>query len=189
MRLPSQLSPHLADALRRVSVPSYVLDRDGNIRWLNQAAIDLFGDARGQHFTVLIAPEDLDRARVQFAERMKTGGTRDFKVQLLTADGGRTTVEISSAPMRSSDHAIGVFGLAMAQPRGGQANPHPKHRLTRRQSEVLHLLGSGASTEQMANTLHLSQQTVRNHVRHVLQALGAHSRLQAVAIAHQEGLI
>ena len=187
MMLPSRLSPHLADALHRVSVPSYVLDRDGNIRWLNQAAIDLFGDARGQHFTVLVAPEDLDRARAQFADRIRTGGARDFKVTLMTADGGRTTVEISSAPMRSSDHAIGVFGLAVAQ--RGEANPHPKHRLTRRQSEVLHLLGSGASTEQIATTLHLSQQTVRNHVRHVLQALGAHSRLQAVAIAHREGLI
>ena len=117
---------------------------------------------------------------------MKTGGARDFKVQLMTADGGRATVEISSAPMRSSDHAIGVFGLAVPQQRG-QANAHPKHRLTRRQSEVLHLLGAGSSTEQMAETLHLSQQTVRNHVRHVLQALGAHSRLQAVAIAHREG--
>ena len=96
------MSPHLADALHRVSVPSYVLDRDGNPRWASyEAAIDLVGDARGQHFLVLIAPEDLDRARAQFAERVKTGGARDFKVQLITADGGRATVEIDAlAPMQ-----------------------------------------------------------------------------------------
>jgi len=37
--------------------------------------------------------------------------------------------------------------------------------------------------------LHLSTETVRNHIRHVFAALGAHSRLEAVAIAHREGLL
>jgi DNA-binding NarL/FixJ family response regulator len=37
--------------------------------------------------------------------------------------------------------------------------------------------------------LHLSKETVRNHIRHVLAALGAHSRLEAVAIAHRRGLL
>jgi hypothetical protein len=36
--------------------------------------------------------------------------------------------------------------------------------------------------------LHLSRETVRNHVRHLLHAVGAHSRLEAVAIARGEAI-
>jgi DNA-binding NarL/FixJ family response regulator len=61
--------------------------------------------------------------------------------------------------------------------------------LTSRQNQVLQLLGEGASTEQIAAMLHVSKETVRNHIRHILRALGAHSRLEAVALAHRQGLL
>ena len=48
---------------------------------------------------------------------------------------------------------------------------------------MLRLLQRGASTEQMAQELHLSTQTVRNHIRHLMSALGVHTRLEAVAVA------
>jgi DNA-binding NarL/FixJ family response regulator len=67
------------------------------------------------------------------------------------------------------------------------AAPHP--RLTRRQAEVLRLLEHGRSTRQIAEELHLSLETVRSHVRDVLRALGAHSRLEAVAVARRERLL
>jgi LuxR family maltose regulon positive regulatory protein len=53
----------------------------------------------------------------------------------------------------------------------------------------LHLLARGRSTEQIARELHLSTDTVRNHVRRMLRALDAHSRIEALAIAHREGLL
>jgi DNA-binding NarL/FixJ family response regulator len=37
--------------------------------------------------------------------------------------------------------------------------------------------------------LHISKETVRNHVRRILGTLGAHSRLEAVAIAHRLGML
>jgi len=61
--------------------------------------------------------------------------------------------------------------------------PHPDFHLTPRQAEVLRLLEQGRSTTQIAAELHLSRETVRNHVRQVLHALGASSRLEAVAVA------
>ena len=64
---------------------------------------------------------------------------------------------------------------------------HP--HLTPRQSEILHLLSHGRSTQQIAAELHLSLLTVRNHVRGVLRALGAHSRLEAVALARYDYLV
>jgi DNA-binding NarL/FixJ family response regulator len=62
---------------------------------------------------------------------------------------------------------------------------HQELRLTPRQAEVLDLLERGRSTRQIAEELHLSVETVRNHIRHLLRAMGAHSRLEAVAIANQ----
>jgi DNA-binding CsgD family transcriptional regulator len=60
--------------------------------------------------------------------------------------------------------------------------------LTRRESEILELLRTGASTPSIAATQYLSVHTVRNHVRKVLMKLDAHSKLEAVAIANREGL-
>jgi DNA-binding NarL/FixJ family response regulator len=41
----------------------------------------------------------------------------------------------------------------------------------------------------MARELHLSTETVRNHIRHILRALNVHSRLEAVAMGRQEQLV
>ena len=50
---------------------------------------------------------------------------------------------------------------------------------------MLELLERGLSTKEIAEELQLSTETVRNHVRHLLRAVGAHSRLEAVAIANR----
>ena len=51
------------------------------------------------------------------------------------------------------------------------------------------MLAEGMATQDIANTLFLSLHTVRNHVRNILTKLGAHSKLEAVAIAAREGLV
>jgi DNA-binding NarL/FixJ family response regulator len=42
---------------------------------------------------------------------------------------------------------------------------------------------------QIAEELHLSIDTVRNHIRRMLRALGVHSRIEALAVAHREGIL
>lgn len=61
--------------------------------------------------------------------------------------------------------------------------------LTDRELEVLQLLTEGNNTEAIAEHLTLSHHTVRNHVRHVLEKLEAHSQLEAVAIGLRRGLV
>ena len=61
--------------------------------------------------------------------------------------------------------------------------------LSKREREVLAELGTGASTEQIADRLFLSVHTVRNHVHSVLHKLDAHSRLEAVSRAQKAGLL
>jgi DNA-binding NarL/FixJ family response regulator len=61
--------------------------------------------------------------------------------------------------------------------------------LTRREIEVLQLLAEGLSTERIAAKLFISIHTVRNHVAKILTKLGAHSKLEAVAIATRDKIV
>jgi len=61
--------------------------------------------------------------------------------------------------------------------------------LTRREVEVLRLMADGLSTKAVADALHVSGATVRNHVQSILTKLGVHSRLEAVAYANKHRLL
>ena len=65
----------------------------------------------------------------------------------------------------------------------------PAYDLTPRELEVLRLVATGTSTDEIRQRLFISTHTVRNHVRNILAKLNAHSKLEAVAIAARDGLI
>jgi PAS domain S-box-containing protein len=176
-------SARVDDVLEHVNVPSYVIDASGVIRWLNSAAEQIVGDVVGRQFTSVVAPEHTLRARNQFARKVVGAAeVTDGNFSIVDASGEHVTVEISSVPLRRGDHVVGVFGQVTDLVETPHA--HPDLPLTPRQAEVLDLLERGRTTRQIAAELQLSIDTVRNHIRHILRAVGAHSRLEAVAIAH-----
>ena len=61
--------------------------------------------------------------------------------------------------------------------------------LSARELEILRLLARARSTDGIATELFLSVHTVRNHVSNILSKLGAHTKLEAVAIAARDGII
>lgn len=61
--------------------------------------------------------------------------------------------------------------------------------LSPREIEVLQLLAYGATTERIAEQLYISTNTVRNHVRRIIQKLQVHSRLEAAAHGIRYGLV
>jgi len=177
------------DAIERVRVPAYVIDRHGIIRYLNPAARKLVGDVRGRQMTSVLAPEERRRGREIFTRNLM-GPPRgsDNRAVFLAADGERITMEVSGVPLEGRGHVIGVFGqVKEVEENPPPPPPHPS--LTPRQTEVLRLLEQGHSTDQIAQELHLSLDTVRNHIRGILRALGVHSRLEAVTLAHRVHLI
>ena len=172
-------------ALEGVGVPSYVLDTTGIVRWINPAAERLLGDVRGRHITSVVAPEDSRRARELFTQKvLGTAAATDAPGVLLSTAGKRVPVEISAVPLMSGERVVGVFGLLEERADDTRTAPPPPH-LTPRQVEVLRLLEQGRSTKQIAAELHLSTETVRNHIRRLFRALGVNSRLEAVAVARE----
>lgn len=175
----------IEDAIERVRVPAYIIDSHGIIRWLNPAAEKIVGDARGRHLTTVVAPEERRRAQEIFSRNLlgPPEGS-DSMVVAIGADGVRVSAEVSAVPLRSGGHVIGVFGQVLDIEEEEPPPPLLPH-LTPRQRDVLRLLERGRSSEQIADELQLSIETVRNHVRGVLRALGVHTRLEAVAVARR----
>ena len=60
-------------------------------------------------------------------------------------------------------------------------------RLTRREREVIDLIGEGLSNKEIAQRLNIATHTVKSHVRNVMEKLTLHTRLQISAYYHREG--
>lgn len=84
----------------------------------------------------------------------------------------------------SGDVAIKIiraFSAHDAQPK--------QSSLTAREVEVLKLVGEGASNREIASRLYISENTVKNHLRNILQKLHFENRVQAAAYAIRHGLV
>ena len=65
----------------------------------------------------------------------------------------------------------------------------PTPRLTEREMEVLTLVAQGLNNRDIAKELFISENTVKNHVRNILEKLHLHSRMEAVVYAVREKLL
>jgi len=65
----------------------------------------------------------------------------------------------------------------------------PTPRLTDRELEVLRLVAQGKSNREIAGDLYISENTVKNHVRNILEKLHLHTRMEAVMYAVREKLL
>jgi DNA-binding NarL/FixJ family response regulator len=61
--------------------------------------------------------------------------------------------------------------------------------LTRREQQLAQMIDSGLSNKEIAVHLNISDQTVKNHVHHMLRKLGTTDRMAAVRVCRQQGLI
>ncbi len=65
----------------------------------------------------------------------------------------------------------------------------PAPRLTPREMEVLEHVAKGMNNREIAKALFISENTVKNHVRNILEKLHLHSRMEAVVYAVRENLL
>jgi DNA-binding NarL/FixJ family response regulator len=73
--------------------------------------------------------------------------------------------------------------------RAEEKQQFPAPRLTDRELEVLKLVAQGMSNREIAEDLYISENTVKNHVRNILEKLHLHSRMEAVVYAVREKLL
>ena len=174
--------------LERIDVPSLAADPRGIIRWLNPAGLQLLGAVRGQSLTSTVAPHAVSRLRSAFAEWVE-GDSSSVDAVLIAGTGSLIACTLSSTALVRDGFVVGVLTAVTRVQRASLAPAVAPERLTPRQFEILQLIATGTTTAEIAQTLHLSRETVRNHVRAVLLKLNAKSRLEAVANARRDNLV
>ena len=145
--------------------------------------IDL-GDGSGTELAQAIRDEGIRTAIVLY-----TGSVDNALIDAAVASGARGLV-LKSSPI---EHLASAIRAAAA----GQdyvdrlltrlPGREPGHRgpcqISKREAQVLGMLSQGITTEQVAQDLFLSPETVQTHVRNAARKLGAHGRLHAVILA------
>ncbi len=95
--------------------------------------------------------------------------------------GGQSLISPSMASKLISEFA--------SMRRGDDRQSVPAPRLTDRELEVLKLVAKGLANRDIARQLYISENTVKNHIRNILEKLQLHSRIQAVAYALREKIL
>ncbi|MFP5225079.1 MAG: response regulator [Actinomycetota bacterium] len=98
-----------------------------------------------------------------------------------SVQAGQSTISPSMASKLMAEFS------AITKKQTQKSQPGPK--VTDREMEVLQLVAKGMSNREIAKALFISENTVKNHIRNILEKLQLHSRMQAVYYAVREGLI
>ena len=130
----------------------------------------------------------------EMATRTKAGKPVWIDVSILVVPGSRNGLQSTVHLFRdvTATHEMAVLlreRLAQPKPAPASVAADPSSPLTRREIEIVRLMTSGANTKTMAERLHVSPATVRNHVQNIFGKLGVHSRLEAVAHVTNHGLL
>lgn len=83
--------------------------------------------------------------------------------------------------------ALHVPNAATAAPQTPELDASVAEQLSERELDVLRAIAAGLANKDIANSLHISVATTRNHVQHILKKLNVHSKLEAVALAFRNG--
>jgi PAS domain S-box-containing protein len=206
---PAAETSGLDQALAQAGDGAFVVGADGTLTLWNRSAERILGYAArevvGRPCCEVFAGHDDDGNRLcyQGCHVMSLVGmdetVQSFDMRTRTKAGRPLWVNVSilkAKGPRGAPRTIHLFRdvtatkelLALVQerlappPPPGPGEPEPT-TLSRRELEVLRLMTEGLDTGGVAERLHVSPATVRNHAQNIFTKLGVHSRLQAVAYA------
>jgi PAS domain S-box-containing protein len=208
------MEPHGLDAaLERAADGAFVIGPDGRIVLWNRAAERMLGYAarevigrpccdlfvgyddhgnrlcyRGCHVSTLVKMGDPVQS-FDMKTRSKTGRPIWINVSTLVVPGGGAGGPLTVHLFRDTTATKELLTLVHDHLSAPAAPSTPNGALTRREIEILDLVATGVRTRVIAERLHVSPATVRNHVQNILGKLGAHSRLEAVAWATRHRML
>jgi PAS domain S-box-containing protein len=200
----------LVHAVIRPAEGGFITDPDGRIILWSDAAEAILGyardDALGRRCRELFRGDDLngDTPRPYCSNGGHAHGTEPmstFDLRTRTKTGLSISLNVSILLLCDRGHdvpfALHLFrevttNRPLPPAPGGLAADSPGHAngtLTQRECEVLSLIGEGLNTKAIAERLHVSWATVRNHAQNILLKLNVHSRLEAVAYVRRHRLL
>ena len=203
----------LDEAIARAGDGAFAIGSDGRIVLWNRAAEKMLGysarEAIGRPCCDLFVGHDDSGNRLcyqgchvmslvkmgdsvqSFDMQTRTKAGRPIWVNLstLTVPAGQPGGPLTVHLFRDVTATKELLGLVRERLTAPAVAEPTRESLTRRELEILRMIATGVSTKAAADTLHVSPATVRNHVQNILGKLGAHSRLEAVAMATRQRLL
>jgi DNA-binding NarL/FixJ family response regulator len=138
--------------------------------------------------TMLTIRSEFPNARII----MLTTSEGDVEIQRALAAGAQGYI-LKSMPPKEMVEAVRVVhaGKKRIPPNiaAHLAEHYADEDLTAREIEVLQQISGGNRNRDIADKLFISEETVKVHVKHIMEKLGANDRTQAVAIAIKRGII
>jgi DNA-binding CsgD family transcriptional regulator len=127
---------------------------------------------------------EVARSRWRLAEALTEAGDRE-EAQRQWVMAAQVADDLGATRLRAALDDLG----RRARLGPGATRPGPLGGLTSRELEVLRLLVTGRSNREIAAELYIANKTVSVHVSNILAKLGAASRTEAAAIAHDNGVL
>jgi DNA-binding CsgD family transcriptional regulator len=121
-------------------------------------------------------PLELAEARLELARCLSSS---DPELAVADARGALKAFESLGAER----HANAAAELLRSLGQKGRYGPKQRGALTKREREILQLLGEGLTNPEIAERLYITRKTVEHHVGHVLAKLDLRNRAEAVAYA------
>jgi DNA-binding NarL/FixJ family response regulator len=201
-----------SDPLLRSALPLALEAHDGGQLTVTGVADVTQTPVNGSSPVVVLDVDGVDGAPAESAAMAAAGGRR---VLVLNGRADVTTLvaclEAGALGYQTKDLDLPGLAAAVAAVSAGEAVV-PRHMLggllrglidrrrqdddkvrryntlTKREREILGLLGRGEDQDGIATSLVISPQTARTHIQNVLTKLEVHSRMEAVAFAHELGI-
>jgi DNA-binding NarL/FixJ family response regulator len=137
-----------------------------------------------EHFAAIQMPYYETYWQWREAEALIRARSRESPVAILSAARKRAIRHGFTWLERAIDRIARAEQLRL-----GSRADQPDELLSRREVEVLRLLSEGRSNPEIADALVIGRRTVRTHVSNIMQKLGASSRGEAVAVAHEREIL
>ncbi len=200
----------LSEALARAGDGAFAIGPDGRVALWNRAAERILGwsakEVLGRPCCDVLAGSDVNGNRLcyqgchvmslveqgegvqhfEMRTRNKAGKSLWLDISILEAPStnrARATIVHLFRDVTATRELLDLVAERLAPLAASNGNRAPL--LTKRELEILQLMASGANTKVLAERLHVSRATIRNHAQNIFAKLGVHSRLEAVAYATQ----
>ena len=170
-------------------VPDVVLM---DIRMPRRGGIEACTSIKGQVPSVKIVMLTISDEEEDLFEAIKAGATgyllKDVSIDevadvVRAVHDGQSFISPSMASKLITEFAV------MAKRGDERQEQVPAPKLTDREMEVLRLVARGLGNREIAKELYISENTVKNHIRNILEKLQLHSRMEAVVYAVREKLL
>ena len=153
--------------LMDVRMPSRLGDRGGHIKDLSHAKI----------LMLTISDDEGDY------DAIKAGAAGYLLKEILIEEVADAIRSVGRTTRISLDGLQAAHGVPAISKEADERPQMPAPKLTDREMEVLRLVAQGLNNRDIAKQLFISENTVKNHIRNILEKLHLHSRMEAVVYA------